>query len=119
MIRIEFYGVPVSDNGVRQLALLLQHQAKIIVTRRIIRPQLDLSTNEPLSTRQIALLCRYDGKVAVSGGVGVTIMVTAVADSGMYFETFTSIGVGSTGASGGSSACASCTKAGGGCMSIV
>src|ERR1700730_18341924 len=53
------------------------------------------------------------------GGVSVTIIVTAVADSGMYFHTLTSIGVGSTGASGGTSACANCTMAGGGCISIV
>src|SRR5229473_1161304 len=53
------------------------------------------------------------------GGVSVTIIVTAVADSGMYFDTLTSIGTGSTGASGGTSACAICTKAGGGCISIV
>src|SRR5258708_37966101 len=45
-------------------------------------------------------------------------MVTAVADSGMYFDTLTAIGTGSTGASGGTSACAICTKAGGGCISI-
>src|SRR5450631_185029 len=53
------------------------------------------------------------------GGVSVTIIVTVVADSGMYFDTLTSIGVGSTGASGGTSACATCTKAGGGCISMV
>src|SRR5216683_208591 len=53
------------------------------------------------------------------GGVSVTIIVTAVADSGMYFDTLTSIGSGSTGASGGTSACAICTRTGGGCISIV
>src|SRR6266481_1934882 len=37
----------------------------------------------------------------------------------MYFDTLTSIGTGSTGASGGTSACATCTRAGGGCMSMV
>src|SRR5450432_987766 len=37
----------------------------------------------------------------------------------MYFETLTAIGVGSTGASGGTSACARCTMAGGRCMSMV
>src|ERR1700736_1511106 len=37
----------------------------------------------------------------------------------MYFHTLTSIGAGSTGASGGTSACANCTMAGGGCISIV
>src|SRR5438445_9313168 len=53
------------------------------------------------------------------GGVSVTIIVTEIADSGMYFDTSTLIGAGSTGASGGTSACATCTKAGGGCISIV
>src|SRR5215472_19280957 len=53
------------------------------------------------------------------GGVSVTIIVTAVADSGMYLDTSTLIGVGSTGASGGASSCASCTTAGGGCRSML
>src|SRR5450756_1769078 len=53
------------------------------------------------------------------GGVRVRIMVTAFAVSGMYFETLTSIGAGSTGASGGTSDCWTCTMAGGVCMSIV
>src|SRR5437870_2269187 len=37
----------------------------------------------------------------------------------MYFDTSTLIGTGSTGASGGTSFCATWTKAGGGCISIV
>src|SRR5450755_1771045 len=53
------------------------------------------------------------------GGVSVTIMVTEVADSGMYCDTLTWIGVGSTAAAGGCSACASRTMAGGDCMSMV
>src|ERR1700736_3622878 len=46
------------------------------------------------------------------------MIVTAVADSGMCFDTLTSIGAGSAGASGGTSACATCTKAGGGGISL-
>src|SRR4030088_2844521 len=53
------------------------------------------------------------------GGVSVTIIVNALADSGMYFDTLTSIGLGSTAASGGCSDCANCTMAGGVCMSMV
>jgi len=56
----------VSGDGFRRPPLLLQQQPEIVITRRIIRPQLNLSTNEPFGTGEIALLRRYDGKVSMS-----------------------------------------------------
>jgi len=58
IIRIEPYGMPVSGDGFRRPPLLLQQQPEIVITRRIIRPQLNLSTNEPFGTGEIALLRR-------------------------------------------------------------
>jgi hypothetical protein len=58
IIRLEFYGLPVSGDGIREPRLLLQHRSKIVMTGRIVRPQFDLLTKQPFGTCEIALLSR-------------------------------------------------------------
>ena len=69
IVRFKSKGLPMRYNGIRQPDLLLQHRSEIIITRRMIRPQLNLATNEPLGAREIALLSRNDCKITVGSRV--------------------------------------------------
>src|ERR1700694_4908440 len=68
--RLESDGAPMSRNRFRQPGLLLQHCPKMVVTRRIIRPQFNLLTKQPFGSCEIALLSRNDAEVAKCGSVG-------------------------------------------------
>ena len=69
IIRLKFYGVAVSNDGITQLCLLLQDRPEIIVAYRIVRPQLDLLAKEPFRSGEIALLGRDDCKIAMGNRV--------------------------------------------------
>src|SRR5258708_4438392 len=69
IIRLEADGLPVCGNSIRGPSLQQQYRSKIVVPRRIVRPQLDLVTKQPFGTCEIALLSRNDAKVAKCGSV--------------------------------------------------
>ncbi|HLG83309.1 MAG TPA: hypothetical protein VKY22_20020 [Bradyrhizobium sp.] len=70
VVRSQFECPLMTADGLRRTALLLQHQSKIVVARRIGWSQRDRLAKQPLGAGEIALLRRDNGKIADGCGVG-------------------------------------------------